>query len=129
MNGQPIKKSEDKSANKNKSKNQQSPGEAEVRTQSPVPKRSMIATNRMVLLDAASTIELQSSPVQKSPPRGFHQTADKPQAESANESMNVKLSSGIFSAKPADATAKKIFLFRVSPQTSQRLRQLEILAN
>ena len=71
MNGQPITKSKDKGANKNKSKNQQSPGEAEARTQSPVPKGSMIATNLMGLLDAASTIELQSSPVQKSPPRGF----------------------------------------------------------
>ena len=53
MNGQPITKSEDKGSNKNKIENQQSPGEAEVRTQSSVPKGSMIATNLMGLLDAA----------------------------------------------------------------------------
>ena len=54
-NSQPITKSEDKGANKNKSENQQSTGEAEVWTQSSVPKGSMIATNLMGLLDAAST--------------------------------------------------------------------------
>ena len=111
MNGQPITKSEDKIANKNKIKNQQSPGEAEVRTQSPVPKGSMIATNLMGLLDAASTIELHSSPVQKSPPRGFLQTADKTQAASANENMDGELSSGIFSAKPANAKNNNSFFY------------------
>ena len=128
MNGQPITKSKDKGANKNKSKNQQSPGKSEIQTQSSVPKGSMIATNLMVLLDAASSIELQSSPNQKSPPRGFHQTADKPQAASAIKSIDVEISSEIFSANSADATSKKSFLFRVSHQTSQRLLQLKTLA-
>ena len=77
INGQPITKPEDKGAKKNKSENQKSSGESEVRTQSSVPKASMIAANLVGLLDAASTIKLQSSPVQKSPPRGSHQTADK----------------------------------------------------
>ena len=77
MNSQPLSKTEDKSANKNKSKNRQSPGEAEIQTpssgiaQSPVSKGSMIATNLMGLLDNASTADMHSSPVQKSPPRGF----------------------------------------------------------
>ena len=88
MNGQPLTKTEDKSANKNKSKNQQSPGEAEIQTppsgiaQSPVSKGSMIATNLMGLLDDASTANMHSSPVQRSPLRGFHQRADKLQAAS-----------------------------------------------
>ena len=88
MNDQLITKSEDKSANKNKSKKQQSPGEAEIHLPpavmipSPVPKRLMIATNLMGLLDGASTADMHSSPVQKAPPRGFHQRADKPQAAS-----------------------------------------------
>ena len=115
MNGQPITNSEDKGANKNKSENQQSLGEAEVRTQSPVPKGSMIATNLMGILDAASTIELHSSLVQKSPSRGLIQTADKPQAASANENMEGEFPDGICFAKPADATTKEIvFLFRAS---------------
>ena len=60
-----------------------SPGEAEIQMHpagsvlSPVPEGSMMATNLMSLLDNASTVDMQSSPVQKSPPRGFHQRAEK----------------------------------------------------
>ena len=84
MNGQPLTKTEDNSAKKNKSKNQQSLGETEIQTppsgiaQSPVSKGLMIATNLMGLLDDASTAGIHSSPVQKSPPRGFHQRSDNP---------------------------------------------------
>ena len=69
MNGQPLTKSEDKSANKSKNKKQQSSGEAEIHTppsviaQSSVSKGSMIATNLMGPLDDASTADMHSSSV------------------------------------------------------------------
>ena len=50
---------------------------------------------------------MHSSPVQKSPPRGFHQRADKPQAVSDRENMHRESPGGIIFAKTADATTKK----------------------
>ena len=61
----------------------------------------------MGLLDNASTVDMHSSPVQKSPPRGFHQRADKPKTASDRENTHEESPGGTIFAKTADETTKK----------------------